>query len=199
MTQRAALQTVLDETCARVAANPDIAAFADDALQPLAYVPQQPRALPVTRHLAETAPPGNPATDALRRSIVDAIPYASWEQSYSEDQVGASYLAQYGFFNLVSPNGPFVSDTMRVSIGVWGAGLVYPPHTHRPEELYVVLAGSAVFHTEGRDPVSAVPETLIHHPSNVRHGFSVGDQGVLLIAFWRGSDLLAISRMESDS
>ena len=112
-----------------------------------------------------------------------------WQQTYTEAQVGADYLARYGWFNLVSPDGPFLSDTLRLSVGYWGKGLVYPEHWHEPEETYVVLAGNAVFRSEHSGEVRLHPGDTRHHVSNEKHGMTMDQAPLLAAAVWSGRAL----------
>jgi len=179
-----------------VAAVPTLAEFTEDRLDGLPYRDVDPAHLPVTATLAERMPAPGPATAALTRAIVAAAPHVRWDQSYTEAEVGAEYLANYGWFNVVSPSGPFVSPRIRVSVGFWGRGLNYPQHRHEPEEIYGGLAGEARFETAGRAAREAGPGDLVHHPPGIVHGFEMRESALLVIAFWKGADLLARSTLE---
>ena len=102
----------------------------------------------------------------------------------------------YGWFDLVSPDGPYATQALRVSVGYWEQGLTYPSHAHAPEEIYCVLAGSARFQAAGRDDILATPGTLIHHAPGQMHGFAMETQPLLAMAFWKGSGLTDISHFE---
>lgn len=199
MTAAAALNDLLRQTRAMVASRAMLSGFVADGLDGLALNCPRPRSLPAASQLADCAGQTSPETEALTRAILAAAPHAHWQQSYSEAQVGAEHLARYGWFNLVSPGGPFRSDALRVSVGYWGKGLCYPRHRHVPEEIYCVLAGGARFETDGRDPVEAGPGVLIHHPSNIWHGMAMDRAPLLVMAFWRGSGLVAASQLEDDA
>ncbi len=89
-------------------------------------------------------------TRPLVKAIVEAASYIKWQISYTlEDGFDVHYLANYGWFNLVSPEGPFVSNDFRISVGYWGEGLHYKEHWHEPEEIYIPIACEALFHSEG--------------------------------------------------
>lgn len=196
---RAAYTRLLQATKALVDATPQIGAFVCDALDAPVWQDVTPRAVPVTAGLARALPTGTAQTTALTEAVRDAVPVLHWQQSYTEAQVGAAYLAQYGWFNLVSPEGPFLCPDLRVSVGYWGRGLVYPAHCHDPEEMYFVLAGGARFETEGRAPVDARPGQVIHHPPSVSHGFTMTEQPLLSIVFWKGGALLKPSTLQGSA
>lgn len=173
---------------------PDIAAFcgvdlmADHPVRPLEIT-----TLPFVRHLNDIAAQTEPATHSIVEAVLEAAPHLHWRQSYSEVDPGfdAEYLARYGWFNLIAPSGPFVSDSLRVSVGYWGKGLHYPRHWHEPEEIYLTLAGEARYISEGRADVVGGPGTTICHRSNQPHAATMEIAPLLAAAFWRGTSLEA--------
>lgn len=196
MNARAALASLFAATRGLVSAQPDLSAFVGADLDGLDCTPPEPHRLAVTNRPAALLPRAGPATAGLCRAIAAAAPHLDWRQSYTRAEVGAHYLENYGWFNIVSPEGPYLSDRIRVSVGYWERGLSYPQHRHPPEEIYCVLAGGARFESEGRAPVAAGPGALIRHAPDQRHGFSMQDTPLLAIAFWKGPDLLKTSTLE---
>jgi hypothetical protein len=189
MTPENALNTLMSETRAYCATRRDLVAFTGTALTDLPLTLPRPHDLPVTERLDLLMGQAGPETAALTFAVLAAAPHLDWRQSYSRDEVGDDYLAHYGWFNLVAPDGPFRSDALRVSVGVWGQGLHYPRHWHAPEEIYAVLSGGARFTAEGRAPVEAVPGTHVHHPSNLPHAMEMHSQPLMAMAFWKGAGL----------
>lgn len=188
---------LLEQTRALVASEPALCAFVGDALEGLDLRPTAPRSLPVIPQITACTARTTALTAPLTETIRAVAPMLHWKQSYTEAQVGAHHLANYGWFNLVSPEGPYVNADMRVSVGYWAQGLIYPGHRHLPEEIYCVLAGGGRFETEGRAPVEAGPGTLVHHPSNILHGMDLHSEPLLAMAFWTGEALLRVSDLES--
>lgn len=197
MTPAEAYARLMDQTQGLLAEVPDLRDFAGDGLVDLEQVALPPRGLPVLPELIACTARTAPQTQALAQTIRTAAPLLHWKQSYTKSQVGVAHLLRYGWFNLVSPEGPFVSADFRVSVRSWGQGLVYPRHRHDPEEIYCVLAGGAVFETEGRPVVVAGPGTLVHHPSAIWHGMQMVSEPLLALAVWKGDRLLAKSQIEA--
>lgn len=173
---------------------PDIAAFCGDAL--MMDHPERPRraaTLPVLDHLSSIAEQTTGATRPLVTAVLEAAPHLCWKQSYTEADPGidAGFLAQSGWFNLIAPSGPFVSESLRLSVGYWGKGLHYPLHWHEPEEIYLTLAGEARYISEGRADVIGGPGTTICHHSNQPHAATMENAPLLAAAFWRGTALEA--------
>lgn len=133
---------------------------------------------------------GGPAQDAVA-ALVGAIPGLPWQQTYTEaDGFSREWLDNYGWVNLISPEGLYQSSEMRLSIGYWGAGQHYNEHSHAPEETYLILAGKARFHSEGRPARDAGPGDTIHHAPHQKHAIDMVPGPLLAAAFWRGEDLL---------
>ena len=190
------ISAVLRETDAVIGQVPDLSDFVGEALANLQFDPEEARDLPVASHVSGMQDATSTRTANLVRAITDAAPVLRWQQTYSEAQVGAEFLAGYGWFNLVSPDGPFISDEIRVTVGYWEEGLTYPQHAHAPEEIYIVLAGGAVFESEGRDPIAATPGDTIHHAPYQMHGMAMPNAPLLAMAFWKGDGLMNKSRLE---
>ncbi|WP_137702393.1 dimethylsulfonioproprionate lyase family protein [Marimonas lutisalis] len=190
MTPENALNTLMTETRALIATKRALMEFAGP-LDGLSLTLPQPHDLPVTAGLDLLMPQTAPETAPLTFAVLAAAPHLEWQQSYSRAEVGAHYLDNYGWFNLVGPDGPFIAEDLRISFGVWGQGLTYPRHWHAPEEIYCVLAGGARFLADGRDPVEAGPGTLVHHPPNLPHSMEMHAAPLLAVAVWKGAGLTA--------
>lgn len=146
--------------------------------------------LPSCAQLPAMAPLAYAATRPVVDRLISAAPALRWQQSYSQaDGFDRHYLDNYAWVNLISPAGLFQSDAIRISLGYWGAGLDYVPHSHAPEEFYLVLAGRGVFHSHGKPAHHAVPGDVIHHAPHQVHSFQADPGPLLLAAFWRGEGL----------
>jgi len=107
---------------------PDIMAFCSDSLlQDHAERPLSAQSLEVCQKLLKQPPGACATTQSLLDAVRSATPHVCWRQSYTEKDAGidAFYLSNYGWFNLIAPSGPFVSDTLRLSVGYWEKGLFF--------------------------------------------------------------------------
>lgn len=199
MTPDDALAALMLATRNLVSTTPELGAFVGDSFEGLSYTRPTPRALAVTERLPALMAAAGPQTAELTFAVLAAAPHLAWSHSYSADEVGADYLARSGWFNLVSPEGPYATPALRVSIGYWDQGLTYPRHRHAPEEIYCVLAGSARFDSENQASVEAGPGTLVRHEPNQWHAIEMHAAPLLAIAFWKGRDLLAPSSFPNAS
>lgn len=164
-----------------------------------------PGPLPAPEPLREIKPMHRPAADLLPicraattpafaplvEAIIQGAPALHWIRSYSEaDGMSAAFMNGYAYVNLISPEGPFLSDDYRLCIGFWAEGLDYHEHWHEPEETYAVIAGDVTFHAKGRAPRRARPGDTVHHPSNLPHA-TIMDRGPMLAVIgWKGGALM---------
>lgn len=156
---------------------------------------------PVPLPAAETLGPAldhtSPATHALARAFHRHRATRKWEQSYTraDGVVGEDMLAGYGFAEVIGKAGPFLSTRVRSGIGVWGPGIDYPPHRHGAEEIYVPLAGEAVFRLgEGAAETRCGPGTSVYVPSMLTHGFRTEQRPFAVFYIWQAGDLREKSR-----
>ncbi|MEM7222239.1 MAG: dimethylsulfonioproprionate lyase family protein [Pseudomonadota bacterium] len=153
-----------------------------------------PHHLPAADTLGQTLALSAPETRDLLALFVQERASRKWEQSYTrvDGVVGEDMLAGYGFAEVIGKQGPFVSTRVRAGIGVWGPQITYPAHRHQAEEVYVVLAGSAVFSLgEGERASSARQRagTAVHVSPLLTHGFRTEDEPLAVFYLWQAGDL----------
>jgi mannose-6-phosphate isomerase-like protein (cupin superfamily) len=176
-----------------IAANPTLMGFAG---WPLALPsPRAPRPIPAAQILRDWASGATEVTVSLHEAVRGIADYADWQQTYSEEEVGADFLNRYGWFELVGPGGHYLSDEVRAYIAYWGENLYYPWHLHEAEELYYIIAGQALFEAEGLPPQVLGPGDIRIHASNQPHAMTTTDSPVLALVLWRGAGLTGVPRM----
>lgn len=164
------------------------------------YQDQPARALPMLDQLPACLALANEATRPLVKTLSALRDKLAWQQSYTrEDGFDQRYLDHYGWINLLSPDGPIVSQELRLTIGYWGAGLSYPCHWHAPEEVYCILAGHAVFESDGHPPRHCGPGDWVHHRPNQPHAIDMSPGPLLALVPWRGANLTAKSGFNESS
>lgn len=188
-------RSLWDATRAVADGIPAVRRFAANLPQDPTFVAPKANRLPVHPRLRGMLAQSGVQTRDLANAVVDVIDDAEWQQTYSEAQVGRTFLDAYGWFNIMSPDGPFLSEHWRIALAVWGKGLIYPAHAHIPEELYFVVAGGALFHAADRQSEWLGPGDTRHHPSNVQHGMEFGDTPLVALAFWKGEALMEASKL----
>ena len=145
--------------------------------------------------LATSALPGTRATAPVIRALRRAAPDLNWKQTYSEAEVGARFLATYGYVELFGPNGHFHSNEARGYLGYWGPDLIYDWHAHEAEELYFTLSGQAMFCARGASNVLLRPGEARQHLTEQPHFMATLDRPFLAYAVWRGAGIDGLPRM----
>ena len=148
------------------------------------------RHLPASERLELISPHTSPTTCRLVTQFAAGRNSLHWEQAYTsaDSQVTDHMLDNYGYAELIGKQGPFLNDRVRAGVAVYGPEINYPLHYHAAEELYVVLAGSAIFCLENLSPKKRGPGEVIYHPSNVGHGLYTGQDTLVILYLWHGGD-----------
>lgn len=198
---RKADQRLLDAILGFVARNPDpdVQRFREDVVQwGSDWTGVEPHALPASDILVQTSDLAAPGTRDLLAAFVNERITRKWEQSYTKADgvVGDDMLSGYGFAEVIGTLGPFVSTRVRAGVGVWGPWIDYPAHRHQPEEVYVVLGGSAEFHIEGRATRLCRAGEAVHVTPLLTHGFRTLAEPLAVFYIWRSGDLREKSRFE---
>lgn len=155
----------------------------------------QPRPIPATELVRDFELEGTNRTQALVDAVRATAHFANWKRTYTEEEVGPDFRNRYGYYELMGPTGHFHTNQMRGFIGYWGAGLNYDWHCHEAEELYLNLAGSAVFRVEG-DDVLVLPHQTRAHGSWQSHAMITSNQPILNLILWRGEGIAGLPRMD---
>ena len=193
---RAADQRLLDATLAYVAGHADdkLDAFREAAANwGESWKGVAPAHLPASDLLADALPlasPGTPERELMGLYVKERAS-RHWEQSYTtaDEAVGADMLAGYGYTEIVGKRGPFLSERIRVGVGFFAAGVDYPAHRHRAEEIYVVLAGSGTFRLDGSPSERQTAGAVVHVASGLVHGITMTTEPLVILYLWRGGDL----------
>lgn len=112
-------------------------------------------------------------------------PSAHWRDTYSDTNIGDDFLNRFGCFDLVGENAPFNSQTFRLWMVYMPAHLHYPWHHHPAEEMYLVVAGQALFMREGQTEKVLQPGATCFHKSNQSHSMTTQNSPVLCLVGWR--------------
>ncbi len=154
--------------------------------------------LPVLGCLAGLPALAAPTSKALVRSLVEAAPSLRWARTYSADETSSTFLERYGWTELLGLRGPYASQRLALGFLLLGPEIEYPSHAHEAEEIYVVLAGTALWWRTGGPWTASQPTTVIHHPSGLAHAMRTRDEPLLALYLWRGA-LASPARLGSAS
>lgn len=151
--------------------------------------------LPAANFLDDALARAVPQTKSLLETFVRHRYRLRWEQSYTKEDgvVPEAMLAAYGFAEILGKQGPFVSESIRAGVGIYGPNIEYPIHRHHPEEVYIVLAGTADFMIGKAEGIRKTAGDVVFMESNTPHGFRTLDEAFLVYYLWQGGDLREIS------
>lgn len=196
MTARAVFEALLEaahDWHALLPALRDFVPWPDD----LRYVPRAARPLPAIALLQSDPGATNSQSQALCDALIAAAPHAEWRHTYTEDEVGRDFLNRFCWFELAGPDGHFITQQTRMTVGYWGPRLYYDWHQHEPEELYSVVAGEAMFRVESQEELTLSAGGTRLHASNQPHALETGDHPVLTLVLWRGEGLADPPRLSA--
>ena len=142
-----------------------------------------------TPHPAETAMLAQSWDDGplddLRDAFLGVAPLAQWRLPYAGTLIDPDFMERFGTFCLIGDGGFWGSSEMAGYVVYMPAGLYYPWHQHPAEELYVIVAGEAEFHLEGKTPHVARAGDAVYHPSNQSHATVTAHSPLLAYVTWR--------------
>jgi hypothetical protein len=179
------------------AAGPQAQPFLRDWPQDLVARPVVARSLPVVASLQGLSRFATPRTRALVEAIAALAGELDWRQTYTKADFGRRFLDNYGFCEWIGERGAFVSDAIACGVLLLGPNIEYPAHPHEAEELYLSLAGHALWRAGESDWRLREAGEWIHHPAWTIHAMRTGAEPLLAAYFWRAGDLSAKSRIES--
>lgn len=156
------------------------------ANEPRAVVPSS---LPVLRWLAQVKADAPVFSAALIAELCRVAPSMAWRQTYKIADVGASFLENYGWSEIVGLSGELPSKRIACGFLLLGPATHYPRHQHEAEEIYVPLAGTAAWQQGDRVWRDRPPGAVIHHASNEPHAMRTGARPLLALYLWRSANL----------
>ncbi len=151
--------------------------------------PTAPTTRPVVERWFEAACTGfrDGPMAVLGRAVLanaDRLEWIAIYQAYEDDPTLTRFLDNYAIVRLVGPSGPLVCENMTAALTLQGPNTFYPPHAHKQEEVYAVLAGIAAWQRGAEPEVTREPEEIFLHPSGVRHATRTDGEPLLSLACW---------------
>jgi hypothetical protein len=148
-----------------------------------------PSTVPVLRWLAQVEPAAPAFSRELVRSLQQAAPFMAWRQTYTASQVGAAFLENYGWTEIIGLSGALASERLACGFLLLGPSIQYPRHRHEAEEIYIPLVGTASWQQGDGLWREHAPGTVIHHASNEPHAMTTGADPLLALYLWRSANL----------
>jgi len=145
--------------------------------------------VPVLRYLPAARREAPLFCDNFVAALAAAAPLLAWHRSYTEAEVGAQFLDNYGWTELVGLTGPLASVRLACGVLLLGPQVTYPSHHHEADEIYVPLSGTARWKVGDGDWELQPPGSVIHHLPNESHAMRTGEGPLLALYLWRSRDL----------
>jgi hypothetical protein len=156
----------------------------------------EPQSLPVLRWLPQVCEAAPPFSCELVGALLEAASLLAWRRSYTLEEVGAGFLDNYGWTELIGLEGPTVSQSIACGVLLLGPEVTYPAHSHEAEEIYVPLAGTAAWKRGSESWRKRTPGSVIHHARHQPHAMQTHSSALLALYLWRSKDLAQKSRIE---
>jgi len=148
-----------------------------------------PATLPVLRYLPDLKSHAPAFSHNLVNNIARAAPSMAWRRTYTEADVGAAFLQNYGWSEIVGTSGPLPSEQVACGFLILGPRIHYRRHQHEAEEIYIPLVGTASWQQGDGGWGECAPGTVIHHDRNEPHAMRTGSRPLLALYLWRSADL----------
>jgi quercetin dioxygenase-like cupin family protein len=154
-----------------------------------------PAAVPVLRWLPDLRALAPAVSAALVDAVVTAAPSLTWRRSYTAEEVGAVFYDNYGWTEFAGLTGPVPSDRLACGALLLGPRVTYPAHRHEAEEVYVPLAGTALWRHGAGSWHERQPGEVIHHARGESHSMRTQHVPLLALYLWRSRDLAQKSQL----
>jgi len=152
--------------------------------------------LPALRFIGEFADDDLAFGAPLVAAVCDSAVALQWRQSYTADAVGAAFLLDYAWTEILGPQAPMIATRIACGFLLLGPGTLYPRHRHDAEEIYVPLRGTARWQQGNAAWQERRPGGVIHHARQEAHAMHTGDAPLLALYLWRGDGLNQKARLE---
>ena len=150
----------------------------------LKYINKKPHLLGVIRKI-KNFQSESVHTEKILDIIVKLSSHINWKQTYSEKDVGKSFLNKFAYFEFIGPTGHFFSKKISLFFIFFDVKTFYTWHNHEAEELYFVLNGKAKFESKGETPKILKPLESRFHRSFQPHSLTTFNKKCLSIVIWR--------------
>ena len=121
----------------------------------------------------------------LRDAFISASPYAHWRQTYKGTGIGERFLNEFGCYGLIGPDSPFQSEKIRAWVVYMPKNFYYPWHHHPAEEMYLCLAGEAIFCRENCPSERLSSGDIMEHLANQPHSMETFEHPIMAYVIWR--------------
>ncbi len=142
--------------------------------------------LPVTRYFAETIAETMMLEPDLAAALATLDGHFKWQQSsfYSDELLGEGFSQNYGWCQLVGPEGFFPGDDFLLGLLLLGPRRHYKDHFHAAPELYWPLTGPTLWKQGAGDFGTKQAGDIIWHDPNIIHATKTDQSPLLAVWSW---------------
>lgn len=142
----------------------------------------EPAQLPVCAHLPAALAACPPSRKAVAGALGALLPRLSWGRRKTADPSDTAFWHGHANTLLAGPGGLEERDDLMVGATVIAPGVLYPDHTHPPEEVYLSLTAGEWWNAR-MDWTDPGPEGLIYNPPGILHAMRAAP-GQPFLALW---------------
>jgi len=163
-----------------------LARLAEQDVGEAAFRAPEPKGLPVLTHLAHCIGETMLLAPDLAAAIASIEEHLRWLQSssYTDAVLGEGFSANYGWAEIIGPNGFFAGDDFLLGLLMLGPHRHYRDHYHPAPELYWPLTSESRWSREGQPFVEQPQGAIIWHPPMVLHATITEETPLLAVWAW---------------
>jgi hypothetical protein len=148
----------------------------------------EPRAqnISVTRYFAQSIAETMMLEPELAAAIASLDGHLKWLQSrsYTAEILGTHFIENYGWCEIIGPNGFFAGEDFLLGLLMLGPDCHYKDHYHPAPELYWPLTGPTQWKQGQGTFEQKAAGDIIWHASNVLHATKTASQPMLAVWSW---------------
>lgn len=146
----------------------------------------EPVTLPVLRHLPEAIGDTMLLDPDLAAAIAAVEDGLKWLQSkaYNDSNLGDGFIANYGWAEIIGPNGFFAGDDLLLGLLMLGPGRHYRDHYHPAPELYWPLTSGSLWSRDSGPFVEKPQGAIIWHSPMTVHATKTDSAPLLAVYCW---------------
>ena len=150
------------------------------------FTEPEPGGLAVLRHLPQAIGETMLLDPDLAAAIAAVEDGLRWLQSssYSDALLGEGFSANYGWAQIIGPDGFFPGDDFLLGLLMLGPGRHYRDHYHPAPELYWPLTSGSLWSRDGGRFSEQSQGSVIWHPPMMMHATKTGDTPLLAVWSW---------------
>lgn len=160
--------------------------LAEQDLSETAFREPEPRGLPVLAFLPQCIGEALLLDPDLAAAIAAVEDSLRWLQSsaYTDAVLGEGFSANYGWAEIIGPDGFFPGDDFRLGLLMLGPSRHYRDHYHPAPELYWPLTAASLWSRDGAALVEKPQGAAIWHPAMMLHATATAEAPLLTVWCW---------------